>query len=211
MKEYVYDDLDDSASEIRLLILLPGEKDDPVQALLLTTPLTRRSVPRYEALSYAWGSQGNPMHIKARTASAGDIKHIFGGDTSLEGQIEATLERLAISTADTSGILSGEISITRNLGIASPYLRIPHRPRALWVDALCVNQANPAERGQQVQRMAGIFRKATRVLFWVGEGRDDSDCVMRLFETISSKVGYDYNEDCLVAKSADVADAHVST
>jgi len=43
-----------------------------------------------------------------------------------------------------------------------------------WYDALCINQADTGERGQQVLRMAQIYSKATRVLVWLGETTDNS-------------------------------------
>ncbi|KAK5413532.1 hypothetical protein LTR06_004959 [Exophiala xenobiotica] len=39
----------------------------------------------------------------------------------------------------------------------------------LWVEALCVNQADVLERNSQVQRMAEIYRKAEVVIAWLGE------------------------------------------
>jgi len=50
MTTYVYDRLDEAASEIRVLVILPGDFNDPVEALLLTTVLTNEFVPKYEAL-----------------------------------------------------------------------------------------------------------------------------------------------------------------
>jgi hypothetical protein len=52
------------------------------------------------------------------------------------------------------------ISITENLAIALPYLRYTDRARILWIDAICVNQLDPAERSEQVQLMANIYRLA---------------------------------------------------
>jgi hypothetical protein len=43
------------------------------------------------------------------------------------------------------------------------------------VDAVCINQGNNEERGQQVQLMAKIYSKATRVLVWLGETGANSD------------------------------------
>jgi hypothetical protein len=38
----------------------------------------------------------------------------------------------------------------------------------LWVDALCIDQANVAERTHQVQQMGTIFFRATKVILWLG-------------------------------------------
>ncbi|KAI3585791.1 heterokaryon incompatibility protein-domain-containing protein [Fusarium oxysporum f. sp. albedinis] len=38
----------------------------------------------------------------------------------------------------------------------------------LWVDALCIDQTNIKERGHQVNRMGEIYKKADKVVVWLG-------------------------------------------
>jgi hypothetical protein len=45
---------------------------------------------------------------------------------------------------------SETFGVTRNLATAIPYLRYEDRPRRLWIDAICVNQQDLAERSKQV-------------------------------------------------------------
>lgn len=40
--------------------------------------------------------------------------------------------------------------------------------RYLWVDAICINQANTHERNHQVESMDGTYRNATTVVVWLG-------------------------------------------
>jgi hypothetical protein len=40
--------------------------------------------------------------------------------------------------------------------------------RPLWVDAICINQADIQERNAQVSLMAFIYKRATKVLVWLG-------------------------------------------
>jgi hypothetical protein len=40
--------------------------------------------------------------------------------------------------------------------------------KSFWVDATCINQQDTKERGQQVARMAGIYRNADSVIVWLG-------------------------------------------
>ena len=79
---------------------------------------------------------------------------------------------------DTAELFVGRggrtLSVTRNLGTALSHLRYEDRDRTLWADAICINQADLVERGNQVQRMAGIFRTAERVLVWTGIEENDS-------------------------------------
>ena len=61
-----------------------------------------------------------------------------------------------------------DIGITRNLYDALLHLRLPHMPRLVWVDAICINQHDIEERNQQVSIMHRIFRHASMVAVWFG-------------------------------------------
>jgi len=39
----------------------------------------------------------------------------------------------------------------------------------VWVDTLCINQADPFEKSEQIQNMGQIYRKAKSVCIWLGE------------------------------------------
>ncbi|KAH7086568.1 heterokaryon incompatibility protein-domain-containing protein [Paraphoma chrysanthemicola] len=39
----------------------------------------------------------------------------------------------------------------------------------IWIDAVCIDQANVAERGHQVQRMGDIYSRAQEVMIWLGK------------------------------------------
>ncbi|KAJ8112922.1 hypothetical protein OPT61_g4827 [Boeremia exigua] len=43
-------------------------------------------------------------------------------------------------------------------------------PRALWVDAVCIDQRNVQERSSQVRMMYKIYFQAEQVLVWLGQG-----------------------------------------
>lgn len=40
--------------------------------------------------------------------------------------------------------------------------------RTLWIDAICINQADFAERAAQVKLMGSVYLKSTRLLIWLG-------------------------------------------
>ena len=67
-----------------------------------------------------------------------------------------------------------EFRIQRNLWLFLRQLR-RYGHLFLWVDAICINQNDISERGQQVQLMNRIYPNAARVLVWLGEGADSSD------------------------------------
>jgi len=75
-------------------------------------------------------------------------------------------------------INESKTTVTKNAYLALRDLRYQEKDRFLWIDALCIDQKNNDERGQQVQRMGSIFSKAERVIIWLGEATYDTDYVM---------------------------------
>lgn len=61
----------------------------------------------------------------------------------------------------------GSLPITENLYVALLSLRDRSFPRIIWVDAVCINQDDTDERSQQVQYMAEIYARASRVIVWL--------------------------------------------
>ncbi|RYO79649.1 hypothetical protein DL764_010003 [Monosporascus ibericus] len=45
-------------------------------------------------------------------------------------------------------------------------------PEVIWIDAICINQSDVAERNAQVTQMARIYRQARRVVVWLGPEDD---------------------------------------
>lgn len=101
--------------------------------------------PAYEALSYVWGDDQPNSH------------HHHCDVLQLDGV---------------------KVSVTTNLFAALRQLRhsaIGKERVGVWVDALCINQANVSERSQQVSMMRDIYSSAERVVIWLGEAGDGSD------------------------------------
>ena len=65
------------------------------------------------------------------------------------------------------------VQVTTNLEAALRVLRA-RRFDTLWIDAVCINQADLVERGLQVTRMGLIYSKAVEVVAWLGVEADDS-------------------------------------
>lgn len=74
----------------------------------------------------------------------------------------------------------GSLSITKNLDVVLHNLRREDSARTLWVDAVCINQDDVAERGQQVGLMREIYSLAEQVIAWVGEELDIDKAVMEM-------------------------------
>ncbi|KAL2133225.1 hypothetical protein VTI74DRAFT_2734 [Chaetomium olivicolor] len=67
--------------------------------------------------------------------------------------------------------------VTLNLFSALTYLRHRTTPLRFWIDSLCINQQDLAERSAQVARMRDIFASASHVNIWLGDyaGRPKDD------------------------------------
>ncbi|KAM7207800.1 heterokaryon incompatibility protein 6,OR allele [Naviculisporaceae sp. PSN 640] len=59
--------------------------------------------------------------------------------------------------------------VTSNLHSALLRLRHAYQPRLFWIDAICINQSDIAERSSQVKHMQAIYSLASRVIIYLGE------------------------------------------
>lgn len=87
-------------------------------------------------------------------------------------------------TADI--VLNGSVmAVTRNLESALRHLRDSPIPEArglpVWVDAICINQDDLKERNEQVRIMRDVYRKANRVISYLGDGDVDTDWALEKF------------------------------
>lgn len=71
-----------------------------------------------------------------------------------------------------------DLCVTENLYKALSHLRTPQVERILWIDAICIDQNNNEERAEQVQLMAKVYCKASRVIVWLGDAQADSDSTL---------------------------------
>lgn len=65
------------------------------------------------------------------------------------------------------------INITGNLHAALSRLRLRIKKRCLWIDQLCINQQDDAEKLTQIKLMRQIYSRCSRCIFWMGELRHD--------------------------------------
>ena len=170
MAPYEYSALDEDASEIRLMTLLPGRFEDDVFITMETVVLNKERTPQYEALSYVWGSTENPVDIFIQARKTKHPKW-----SSLLGQSRQRT-----------------ISVTQNLATALPYLRKEDKPRVFWIDAICVNQQDRAERAHQVKRMAALYSMASQVIVWLGPESQNSTLALRAIDRFASQLRVDW-------------------
>ena len=155
---YHYSPIDKGASEIRLMALLPDGFEAKIRVIIINTVLSRSLIPKYEALSYTWGSATDLDYIHIQE---------YEGEKAL--------------------------AITPSLAEALRYLRYEDHPRVLWIDAICVDQNNTAERGHQVLRMADIYHQASRVIIWLGPERDNSNLAIQELDALGQTIEMDWD------------------
>ncbi|KAL8905087.1 MAG: hypothetical protein Q9207_002861 [Kuettlingeria erythrocarpa] len=113
--------------------------------------------PLYSALSYTWG---NPLGQESSDA--------------------AYREKFSIS------INSKTFEVTKNLHDALLQLQLSYAGNYIWIDAICIWQADVQERNSQVGLMDEIYGKAAKVLIWLGVSDAETASVTRLISLLAS-------------------------
>ncbi|KAI0418320.1 heterokaryon incompatibility protein-domain-containing protein [Xylaria grammica] len=81
-----------------------------------------------------------------------------------------------------------DIGVTPNLHSALKDLRYTDRPRSLWVDAVCINQEDLKEKGQQILLMGLIYSRARRVLIYLGPMAPGVSQAIESIKVLNSKM-----------------------
>lgn len=154
------------ADSIRILNLKHGASADPIHATLTEHRLSK--LPQFECVSYTWGKP-----VFSETIYVDKIPF------KITENLHSALLRLRKpkESRHAKGFIKD--------GIRSLWRSGKRRQnRALWIDAICINQNNDDEKAIQVWMMGRIFSQATRVLVWLGEGTEETDCAMRSLDEI---------------------------
>jgi hypothetical protein len=78
------------------------------------------------------------------------------------------------STKTTTVILNDkETTVPLSSMIVLRRVRQSTQDRLVWIDALCINQRDVDERGQQVALMEDIYSSTVQNLIWLGHGDED--------------------------------------
>jgi len=126
----------------------------------------------YEALSYIWGAEDSPLEVLIDLASNGS------NDDAAE----------ILIVVSTNPLRYASLSVGQNLEGSLRHLRSKDTNRVLWIDAICINQADVIERNVQVSRMGDIFKMAERVIVWVGPSTEDSRLAIQTLDYLGRQV-----------------------
>lgn len=159
--------------------LRPGE----IRLLKLRLPTSRKSkdsdfligeivhvslnnkLPKYEALSYVWG-----------TDDSNESMIIGGRRLPIKPNLAAGLRQLRQDFASSN--------------VSQPLWQ-RHLPRRLrnfrriWIDAICINQADFHERSSQVQLMRDIYMRCDRLVIWLGPAYADGQLAAKFLEELA--------------------------
>jgi len=152
-RKRLYRPLNKRRQEIRVVEVLPdADRSAPLRCALRTISIRSEGVVEYNALSYYWGSTLDLETVIVHREPSNDITFRLKPPTLAE---------------------TFRIPITKSLGGALRQFRALQQsangPLVLWTDAICINQLDPDERGQQVAIMRKIYIAATSVWVWLGE------------------------------------------
>ncbi|KAK6065670.1 HET domain-containing protein [Seiridium cupressi] len=99
---------------------------------------------------------------------------VWARQTQLLLQLRAS-ERVwqgkTLKTNDPSSV-QGQISITANLHELLLELHNRCYDDSIWIDAICINQRDSAEKIMQIPLMRNIYEETKRILVWLGPAND---------------------------------------
>ncbi|RSL60743.1 hypothetical protein CEP54_006564 [Fusarium duplospermum] len=166
-KRYNYDSCPLEKDHLRLLFLKPSEdRNDLIivelQAFPIDELVAKPDDYQFTALSYNWGDGEEDEEIFV--------------DMTPDNQPAVKMKGLDdMATAWKRNMKA--IWVKPNLHAFLKEFRDPEREVALWVDRVCINQANTEEKADQVSKMGIIYSTAANVAIWLGppdkEGKSD--------------------------------------
>lgn len=145
---------------IRVLDLHPSRStSSPLHGTLRVISLS--GLHSYSTLSYTWGSPPPPPPPSSSTATPW-VHHITVSSTPLP--------------------------LTQNCHQALTHLRRPFTGLTIWVDAICIHQADTREKDAQVALMKEVYGAASTTYVWLGEGNELSEYAMRWAQDVTRDI-----------------------
>lgn len=165
-ENFIYESLP-SATSIRLLLIdYEGSQPDANLIKLAFRIVDLDNAPAFAALSYVWGDHRPALNQGFNKKRSQRYFNIIcdGRKISVTYNLFCALRRLA-AIQDGSSAQVGDSGI--------------------WIDQLCINQKNLAERSQQVAMMDRIYGQARTVTAWLGEADSHTNPALQLLEIFS--------------------------
>jgi hypothetical protein len=172
-------------TSIRLLKIAAWHSSDRIECELIVVD-DLANPPMFEALSYAWGDPNMTVPIYCNSV----LKVIT---TNLAAAL-SNFRRSSISGAPKD---LSSVKFILQSWVKFPQKPIPKLPSfakrikldesmlssaegLIWIDAICINRDDVAEKSFQVALMPAIYQAATRVIVWLGDGSSDVEPGLRI-------------------------------
>ncbi|KAH6671499.1 heterokaryon incompatibility protein-domain-containing protein [Plectosphaerella plurivora] len=173
---YQYEPLSNPKEQLRLMKLEPGRPEDPI--IFWLQPVTVL-LPDDAKLSSRYSDEA--------TTATTTTDSLPSGCSSMETMSKRTLYKRE-DTGETSWEHPDPTSALADQRQPPSHSTSSATPRTLWVDAVCINQTDNAEKSHQVARMDRIYRLAYRVVVWLGTSGDGSDKAMAALRYLGEQV-----------------------
>jgi hypothetical protein len=190
-----------SARQFRLLFLQPGLPSSPLCCRLEEHRLD--DTLDYEALSYVWGPREPSRFIKCndqdmeispnlydallRLRPLQDAHHALESSPDAAKSTNRRSERLFKAKPKKITDRPCPPNVPRSCAsfasIRTHQSRLSTRERVVWIDALCINQQDDAEKSHQVQMMRQIYSRAKDVVIWLGESDANVSSALEIINT----------------------------
>jgi hypothetical protein len=153
LDRYKYQPLQPDNTEFRLLEVQSAEKSNAlIKCSLRHARLGGESKPEYETISYVWGD-----------AQSLDKLEIDGKVYQYPASSVAAIRCMRyLRKYSPSSVAAIRRMHDSRIGV-----------RVLWIDAICIDQENLAERAQQVGCMGSIYQNSQRNLVYLGRCEDE--------------------------------------
>ncbi|KAL2065722.1 hypothetical protein VTL71DRAFT_3392 [Oculimacula yallundae] len=205
MDPYQYTPLEDG--QIRLLQILPGSETEPVFGQLFTVSL--EDLPIYTALSYAWGTgapdetiilDGKALPVSVNLHDA--LRELRARPVWTEPLEES--DRMRSFFRHFRDIQKRYVSTNWLPSFSKVMPRLPrihYDMPLIWIDAVCISQKDLLERGEQVNLMRQIYKRADSLTVWLGLEADDSSRAISMLKKIHLEtVQLGYSQATLLSK-----------
>ncbi|EKG17708.1 Heterokaryon incompatibility [Macrophomina phaseolina MS6] len=161
--EFSYEPLPGPTS-IRLLKISPPTGDHLIHCTLSTVDIS--TIPTYEALSYTWAIDSDlPSVLRIPT---GETRTIIVDNSTLDIFKNLYNALIQLQELGKSGVEA-----------------------YIWIDAICINQKDEVEKSVQVNMMGDIFRRAERVVVWLGQSSMATDLALKKARPFFTDVAFD--------------------
>lgn len=196
---YTHRPISQNGGEIRILELLPGARSDPIRVTLKHVPFRvdqeKRSANDWYDDQVSGPASKEPDSDGIHDAGAGG--DVFESYEAISYAWGSTLDKTAVAVVDRLHYWS--LGVTWNCAEALRSLRYENVSRILWMDAICIDQGTSlkalAERGRQVKLMANIFKRAKRVVAWLGSSLPGDEIVADWIDEVATNVKLNENWD----------------